>query len=250
MKTLASLRRDLAASGQPERARHALRYFKAGPGEYGEGDRFRGIPVPALRALAREYRSLSAETLSPLLASPFHEDRLCALILWTNAALAAAKKIGKPEHAAEARSALRRLHALYVQGFSGVNNWDLVDVSAEALLGVPWALLGRPAAWKFLRSWAESPDLWRRRAAMIATRHCIRQGELSETFRLARILRGDDHDLIHKAVGWMLREAGQKDTDALTGFLEKEAPRLPRTALRYALEKLPEPERQRFLRKT
>lgn len=264
-RNLASLRRELAALGHPDRALKALRFFKSGPGQYGEGDRFRGIPVPTLRALAREYRSLPPETLSPLLASPFHEDRHCALIHWTDAATVAFKACAKQDtpsrgpmahplteasakRAAQARTTLQNLHTLYVDGFSGVNNWDLVDVSAEALLGAPWSLLGRDAARKSLLAWAESPELWRRRAAMIATRHSIRRGEFTETFRLARLLKRDGEDLIHKAVGWMLREAGEKDRAALVGFLAKEASGLPRTALRVALEKFPDAQRQRFLR--
>lgn len=224
--------RELEALGDSDAAAHARRYFKAGQGQYAEGDRFLGIRVPELRGRVRRYRELPLPEVERLLRSPVHEARLMALLL-----LVDRFRRGEPE----ARAAVAEL---YLRNLDRVNHWDLVDTSAPNILG-PYleerdrSLLDRLAA---------SPSLWERRVAVMATFHFIRRGEFAPTLRLARRLLHDPEDLIHKAVGWMLREVGKRDEGALLAFLEENAARMPRTMLRYATEKL-DPERKRRFRR-
>jgi 3-methyladenine DNA glycosylase AlkD len=215
----------------PERARVSARYFKTGAGEYGEGDAFLGLPVPAQRRLARRWAHLPLRDLAALLNSRWHEHRLTALMIVSQRF----RKAGRAER--------DRLARFYLTHRRRINNWDLVDTSAPQVLGC-W-LLDRPRG--ILDRLAGSRSLWDRRIAVLATQTFLRHGQFDDTLRLAERLLSDREDLMHKAVGWMLRVAGDCDPKVLRGFLGRHAARMPRTMLRYAIEKLPEPERRRWL---
>lgn len=229
--TAAKARARLAALADPEQATHALRFFKTGPGEYGEGDQFLGIRIPQLRNVAKEARGMTLPELAVLLRSPWHEERMLALFVLTHAF-----SIGDETQRTE-------VFDFYVAHLPWVNNWDLVDASAHLIVG-PW-LEGRSRA--LLTNWAHSTVLWERRVAVVATLHFIRKGDFADILALAELLQDDPHDLMHKAVGWMLREVGKRDLASMESFLKKHAATMPRTMLRYAIEKLPEAARQNYL---
>ncbi len=221
----------LRAGADPERARHSLRFFKTGPGEYGEGDRFLGLTVPKVRAVLRDHR-IDLATACALLDSEWHEARLLAVL-----AMARLYQRGTESE----RQAVFRA---YLDRASRVNNWDLVDSSAGYVVGPE---LGGKHRARILRL-ARSKLVWERRIAMIATFHPIMQGDPTDALLVAELLVDDEHDLIHKAVGWMLRELGERCGIAhLRGFLRVHAATMPRTALRYALEKLEPAERKRWM---
>ena len=228
---LESLLAELEALADPERAAGVARYFKTGPGEYGAGDRFLGIRVPDQRRVARRHRALPLADVERLLASPAHEHRLVALLILTL----------RYERAGEAER--DEIVRLYLDRRAAVNNWDLVDLSAPKLLGAH--LLGRPRHLLYQLAAAES--VWDRRIAVLATLAFIRRGVFADTLALAERLLGDRHDLIHKAVGWMLREVGTRDAATLARFLGRHAPAMPRTMLRYAVERLPAEQRAAFM---
>ncbi|HEX9107811.1 MAG TPA: DNA alkylation repair protein, partial [Longimicrobiales bacterium] len=207
------------------------RFFRTGPGEYGEGDVFLGVRVPQLRGLARRFRGLSLEDSLELLRSPLHEARFLAVVL-----LVESYRRGDA-------ATRQRVFDAYLANTDRVNNWDLVDVSAPHVVGAH-LLQGDSAV---LDRLAASPSLWERRIAMLATFAFIRAGRLQEPLRIARLLLHDNHDLIHKAVGWMLRELGQRSRDAEEAFLAEHYRTMPRTALRYAIEKFPSERRRAFL---
>lgn len=223
--------RRMRALGDPRRAVHSQRFFRTGPGEYGAGDRFLGLTVPQIRGLARECSGLPLTELETLLESRWHEARLLAVIL-----LEDAYRRGD----AKTRD---RVYRLYLRRTDRINNWDLVDTSAPGIVGAH--LLGRSRA--PLRKLARSRSLWERRIAVVATQHFIRHGEFEDTLQLAELLIEDEHDLILKAVGWMLREVGKRDERTLTRFLDRVAQALPRTALRYAIERLTPSQRKRYM---
>ena len=227
----AALRRALRSAASARDARFLQGYFRTGPGEYGAGDRFLGVRVPALRRLARAARALPPADAWALLGSRWHEERLLALLL-----LVEHYRVGD----ATARA---RLCRGYLARLRHVDNWDLVDSSAPLILGLE--LLGRPIA--PLVALSRSPDLWERRIALLATLPRIRAGDPAATLRLARLLLRDPEDLIHKAAGWMLREVGKRDRAALRKFLQRHAAVMPRTMLRYAIEHLGARERARWL---
>ena len=229
--TASAIRARLHAHADPSSVPILQRFFKTARGEYGEGDRFIGVRVPAMRRVCRECRGASLTQVGRLLRSRVHEERLLALLLVVDAFSRADDRDR------------RTLYDFYLSNTHFINNWDLVDASAEHIVG-GW-LRGRSRA--PLARLARSASLWERRIAIVATCHFIKRGELEETFRIADLLVGDRHDLIHKAVGWMLREAGKRDTRALRGFLKDRYRSMPRTMLRYAIERLPEPERRRYL---
>jgi len=218
--------------GDPDIAAHSQRFFKTGPGEYGEGDRFLGIRMPVLRGEAKRLGGLSLAQCLKLLRSPFHEARLLALLL-----LARRFEQGDEEE----RDTLFR-H--YLEHTAYINNWDLVDSSAPAIVGGHLARRDRSP----LDRLAASPDLWERRIAVLACLHFIRQDDFRDALRLCAALLRDPEDLIHKATGWMLREIGKRDGAAARAFLERHSRRMPRTMLRYAIEKFPPGERQRYLK--
>lgn len=210
-------------------------FFKTGPGEYGEGDRFIGIRVPVLRKLVKDYDDLPLPTVVALLHSPWHEARLLALLI-----LVRHYQRGTP-------TIREQIYRTYLREKDRVNNWDLVDSSAHLIVGEH--LRARlPGPIPLLTRLARSRHLWSRRIAIIATLAFIRQGDHHETLRLAELLRDDPHDLIHKAVGWMLREVGQRDAAALRSFLDVHAAVMPRTMLRYAIEKMSPARRAAYLK--
>jgi 3-methyladenine DNA glycosylase AlkD len=215
----------------PEIAAHSLRFFKTWKGQYGEGDVFLGIRVPDLRKLARSFKGISQDVCAGLLASPYHEERMVALIVLVDQF----QKAGPKDQ--------ESIYHLYMDNTRYVNNWDLVDVSAPAIVG-GYFLDKDPRP---LVDLAKSSCLWERRISMVATWAFIRRGQLDLTFRIAEILIGDPEDLIHKAAGWMLREAGKRDLSALEGFLKRHYPVMPRTMLRYAIEKLDDERRRAYL---
>jgi 3-methyladenine DNA glycosylase AlkD len=230
--TTARIRRRLKLAVDPASAAILQRFFKTGPGEYGEGDVFLGVRLPAMRAICRECRGAGLDVIEPMLRSRIHEERLVALLLLVDA-------FQRGEIADR-----RAIYQFYLAHTAWINNWDLVDTSAGQIVG-GW-LHGRSRA--PLDRLARSASLWERRIAIIATFHFIRRGEFEDTFRIADILLDDPHDLIHKAVGWMLREVGNRNPEGARRYLAGRYGRMPRTMLRYAIEKFPEKERQDYLK--
>lgn len=224
-------RQKLRAVATPERAAGSLRYFKTGPGEYGEGDRFLGVTAPDLRRLSREFQAMPLRDVRKLLTSEWHEDRTLALLILVR------------QYERGDQPARNAIYEAYLRSTRHINNWDLVDCSAAQIVGAH--LVDRSRA--PLRELAKSSSLWERRIAIIATFHFIRRGEFEETLRIAGMLRNDRHDLIHKAVGWMLREVGSRDRAVEQKFLDRHAASMPRTMLRYAIERFPKALRRRYL---
>jgi 3-methyladenine DNA glycosylase AlkD len=229
--TLAALRKKLHVHASPEDAAFLQGFFKTGAGQYGEGDRFIGVRVPAMRRVCRESSAASLATVRALLRSRVHEERALALLLLVQA-FARSDEEGR-----------RAIYDAYLSHTRDINNWDLVDLSAGPIVGAWLAERSRVP----LSRLARSASLWERRIAIVATFHFIKRGELDETFRIADLLLHDTHDLIHKAVGWMLREAGKRDGSALRAFLKERYRGMPRTMLRYAIERFPDGERGRYL---
>ncbi|HEX6976352.1 MAG TPA: DNA alkylation repair protein [Vicinamibacterales bacterium] len=230
---LAEIRGNLHSLADERRAHVSRLFFKTGPGQYGEGDVFIGATVPQVRSVARAHRGTPLATVLHLLESRIHEDRLLALLMLVDTF-----------QRGDTRTR-REVHEAYLARTACINNWDLVDTSAAAIVG--GYLDGR--GMRLLTRLAKSSSLWERRIAIIATFHDIRQGRPEPTFRIADILMDDGHDLIHKAVGWMLREAGKRDVAALRAFLSTRHNRMPRAMLRYAIERFPEHERKKYLRR-
>ncbi len=228
---LAAIRAELHELADPTRAIHFQRFFKTGAGEYGEGDRFLGLTVPIMRALVHKYRELDDASALELLASSWHEERLVGLLLLVE---------GYEQADARRRS---RIHRAYLANTHQINNWDLVDASAEYIVGPQ--LDARELA--LLERLARSESVWERRIAIVSAFHFIKRNEFRPTLAIAELLLRDSHDLIHKAVGWMLREVGKRDRRALDVFLRKHYQLMPRTMLRYAIERHPERVRKRYL---
>ncbi len=223
---------DIRSAADPEQARILRRFFKTGPGEYGEGDRFLGIRVPVLRTLVKKYRgTITLPDIKKLLRSPYHEKRLFSLLLMIDT-------FG-------AHQALRReIFGCCLAHTRYINNWDLVDVSAPHIAGAFLQDRSRRPLYRLARS----RNLWERRIAMVATLHYIRQGEAETALDIAEILVHDEHDLIHKAVGWMLREIGKHcGMQAEEAFLRRHCATMPRTMLRYAIERFPQARRRAYL---
>ena len=226
MNQLLSLKEELSRRSDPERAKAALRYFKTGPGEYGEGDIFEGLTVPDIRKVAKRFSGLPLDQTVQLLHSPIHEERLCAVIILIDA------------YEKGNLVARRRIFRCYLDNYRYINNWDLVDISAGRIVGRQ--LMDSHDSGAILVRLAKSRDLWRRRIAIMATSCFINNGRHIPTFNIARLLLNDEHDLIHKAVGWMLREVGKRiDRDLEEEFLRKHYHQMPRTMLRYAIERFP-----------
>ncbi len=229
---MGAVRRDIRKVARAERAASNKWFFKTGPGEYGAGDRFLGVTVPQLRALARNYADLPLKQAVRLLQSPWHEERLLALIIMVR------------QYARGDTRARQAVHKVYLRNTASINNWDLVDSSAAQIVG---AHLEAGDRRRVLRHLARSKSVWERRIAMIATYHYIRQDDFEDALAIAALMRHDEHDLIHKAVGWMLREIGKRDRTVEERFLRKHARTMPRTMLRYAIEKFPPPLRRKYL---
>jgi len=217
----------------PVKAEFYPRFFKTGKGEYGEGDQFLGVVVPEQRKIARSFKTLPLKELKTLLHDPFHECRLTAIYIL----VLQYQKAKEPDEKA-------RLCRFYLDNLEGVNNWDLVDSSAPKILGPEVHRTGDATV---LRELAASGELWKERIAVISTYELIRQGQYEPTEELAEKFLSHPHDLMHKACGWMLREVGKRDLERLRGFLSKHASEMPRTMLRYSLEKLDKEERQRWM---
>ncbi|MGM0643664.1 MAG: DNA alkylation repair protein [Thermodesulfobacteriota bacterium] len=229
------IRQELDEYTDGKSAEHVKRYFKTGPGEYGEGDVFLGVKVPHIRKLAGKHRAeLSPDDLEQLLLSDIHEIRYFALVVMKD--LFSGKNAGKEDR--------RAIFDLYMKKRDRVNNWDLVDMSAPGIAGA-W-LYGEDRS--ILFDLARSGVLWDRRISIVATLFFIRNHEFGPTLSLAGILLNDKEDLIHKAVGWMLREIGKRDFTVLEDFMQANHKKMPRTMLRYAIEKYPEPMRRAYLK--
>ncbi|HTS11404.1 MAG TPA: DNA alkylation repair protein [Candidatus Limnocylindrales bacterium] len=227
----AGIVRELGAAADPKRAAVSRWFFKTGKGQYGEGDRFLGISTPDLRRIALRYRNLRLKDVERLLRSPIHEHRSAGFEI-----LVAQYSRGESDQR-------EKIFRFYLGHTRCANNWDLVDGSAPYIVGEH--LKTKPRA--VLDKLAESKLVWERRIAIVATVALIREGELEDTFRIAEKLLSDQHDLIHKAVGWMLRETGKISDTRLRKFLQRHYERIPRTTLRYAIERFPAPERRRLL---
>jgi 3-methyladenine DNA glycosylase AlkD len=221
----------LRSLGKPNDAAFLAGFFKTGPGEYGEGDVFIGVRVPAIRKVAKEFKSLPLPDVVRLLHSEIHEERLTALVILV---FQAAKGDAKTK---------KRFYDLYLANTKHINNWDLADVSAPHVVGAYLNDRSRKPLYRL----AKSSWLWDRRIAILATFHFIRHGAFGDTLKIAEKLLGDREDLIHKAVGWMLREVGKRDQAALETFLHKYCRIMPRTMLRYAIERFPKKKRRAYL---
>ena len=217
--------------GSPEISKTMKWFFKTGKGEYGEGDVFAGLKVPTQRKLAREFRDLTFADLKLLLDSPVHEERLISLFILIDKF---AKSTEKEQQV---------IFKFYIKNRKGVNNWDLVDLSAPKIIGKHLLEKDKSILFKF----ALSKNLWERRIAILSTYEFIRNENFDTTLKIAEILLEDDHDLIHKAVGWMLREIGKRNLMAEENFLKIHYKKMPRTMLRYAIEKFPETKRKKYL---
>ncbi len=227
-KHIQEILRDLA---DPTIAEHSQRFFKMRKGQYGEGDIFLGIRVPTLREQAKQYCDIPLKEVRSVLKSAFHEERLCALLILV-------QKFAKG--AAKERAAI---YTLYVKNTKYINNWDLVDLSAHQIVGGYLIDKGRQPLYTF----SQSKSLWERRIAIIATLHFIRNHQFKETLGISKHLLIDKEDLIHKAVGWMLREIGKRNLGTEKAFLQTHYKQMPRTMLRYAIERFPERERKKYL---
>ncbi len=228
-------REEIRALADKEIAQHSLRFFKTGKGEYGYGDIFLGVRAPKIRLIAKKHIDISIADMKTLIQSKYHEERLLGLIILVN-------KYSKNRD----KKTRNQLYKIYVSSFKYINNWDLVDVTCPHVIGKH--LMDKDRS--ILYAWAKTEDLWTKRIAIVSTHCFIRKNELQDTFKIAEILLHDTHDLIHKAVGWMLREAGKRDIEKEEDFLKKHYRTMPRTMLRYAIERFPEPKRQKYLKGT
>jgi 3-methyladenine DNA glycosylase AlkD len=229
---LEKLKKEFSKLANPDKARNLEKYFKTGKGEYAEGDKFLGIVVPEQRKLVKKYAALlSLEEIQELLNTKIHEYRLTALLILVKQYQKADEKIKK------------QIFDFYLKNTKNINNWDLVDLSSRDIVGN--YLLDKDKS--ILYQLANSKDLWEKRIAIISTSEFIRKSQFDDTIKISEILLKDKHDLIHKAVGWMLREVGKRNQEILESFLKKHRKIMPRTMLRYAIEKFPENKRKAFL---
>jgi 3-methyladenine DNA glycosylase AlkD len=227
-------KKELAKFSSKKKAAIQQGFFKTGPGEYGEGDIFIGARVPEIRSVARDFADLNRRETTTLLKSKIHEERLLALLILVQ------------QFAKGTKADRKSIYDFYLAHARWINNWDLVDLSADKIVGEYLMERSRNPLYKLARS----KILWERRIAMIATYTFIKNGDLGDTFCLSAQLLADEHDLMHKACGWMLREAGKKDEKALETFLKEFGSQMPRTMLRYAIERLPEKKRKFYLNST
>lgn len=230
--TAQKIQKYLRRFASKEKAKLLQGFFKTGPGQYGEGDKFLGVMVPNIRQTVKEFADAPLAEVQKLLRSSFHEDRVLALLLLVH----------KSEKGDDAMR--KRTYTIYLKSTKYINNWDLVDLSAPKIVGIYLDRGSRSQLYRFVRS----KNLWERRIAILATFPYIRKGDFVDALALSETLLADDHDLMHKAVGWMLREVGKKDVAVLEAFIRKHYSRMPRTALRYAIERFPEAKRQKYLK--
>lgn len=226
------LRKALKKEANPSQAKILSRFFKTGKGEYGEGDEFLGIKVPVSRKIAKQFKDLSLEDIKELLYSPIHEERLISLFIL-------AEQFRKTDDKKK-----KIIYDFYLKNTKQINNWDLVDLSAEKVIGEYLFDKDKQILFKL----AKSKNLWERRIAIMSTFRFIKNGEFDTTLGISKMLLPDEHDLIHKAVGWMLREIGKRNLSTEEDFLKKHYKKMPRTMLRYAIEKFPEKKRQAYLK--
>jgi len=236
MPTLTQLKKELSSLANPSQAKLLSGFFKTGKGEYGEGDEFYGIKVPVTREVAKKYATeITLNEAEELLKSKIHEERLCALLIL----------IQKFENKNTTEGERKEIFDFYLANTARINNWDLVDLSSHEIVGA--YTYTHPTERKTLMKLASSELLWDKRIAMVSTYHFIYRKKFEEPLKVARILLNDNHDLIHKAVGWMLREIGKRDIKVEEEFLLKHYQKMPRTMLRYAIEKFPEKIRKEYL---
>lgn len=231
MYNLSSLKQDLTKLKNPAKAKLLSRFFKTGRGEYGEGDIFIGLTVPQSRKIAIKYKHFYLKEVEQLLSSKIHEYRLIALLLLVH----------NYKNNEEKR---KEIYNFYLKNTKNINNWDLVDLSSHKIVGHFLSDKDKSILYKL----AKSKNIWERRIAIISTANFIQQGRFTDTLEISKMLLHDKHDLIHKAVGWMLREVGKKDKAVLENFLKRHYKSMPRTMLRYAIEKFPEKERKKYLK--
>ncbi|MEK6889582.1 MAG: DNA alkylation repair protein [Nanoarchaeota archaeon] len=231
--SLKLLRLELKKLSNPKKAKESQRYFKTGEGEYGQGDIFIGLTVPQSRQVASKFNDLQLSDIESLLNSKIHEERLIALFILV---YQYQTLIGKRE----------KLFNFYLSKRNRINNWDLVDVSADKIIGNH--IHNNIEKINIIYTLAKSTDLWDRRIAIISTFHFIKNNKFEDTLKISEILLNDKHDLIHKAVGWMLREVGKRDEKVLKIFLAKHYKSMPRTMLRYSIERFPEKIRKSYLK--
>lgn len=228
-----SVEKELEKLKNPKKAEILSRFFKTGKGEYGEGDIFLGVTVPKQRQVAKKYADLNLEELQKLLSSKIHEHRLTALLILVS-------RYGKADEGLK-----KTIFNFYLKNAKNINNWDLVDLSAPKIIGD--FLLNRDKL--ILYKLAKSKNLWEKRIAILATYALIKNNQFNDTLKISQILLKDSHDLIHKALGWMLREVGKRNQEIEEQFLKKHYQNMPRTMLRYAIEKFPEGKRKFYLGK-
>lgn len=231
MAKLEELRKELKKVANSKKAKILQRFFKTGKGEYGEGDIFLGVQVPMQRKLVAKYQNLTLSDVLKLLKSKIHEERLVGLIVLVR------------RYSQGQQKDKERIFRFYIKSTRFINNWDLVDTSAPLIVGS--YLINRPKS--ILFKFARSKNIWERRIAMIASYYFIRQSKFDDALRIAEILLTDKHDLIHKAVGWMLRETGNRSLAVELKFLDKYYKQMPRTMLRYAIEKFPKKLREKYM---
>ena len=225
---------EMGLLANPEKVKFLAGFFKTGKGQYAEGDVLIGITVPQQREMAKKYASLKFQEIKKLLQSKVHEHRLTALLILV-------QQFKKADEAQK-----ERIVDFYLQSTKHINNWDLVDLSADKILG-EYLFSGKANERKILYKLAKSKNLWERRIAMLATFAFIKRNEFDDALKISKLLLEDKHDLIHKAVGWMLREIGKCDLAVEEKFLKKHCKKMPRIMLRYAIEKFPEKKRQFYL---
>jgi len=229
---LSEIRKKIQKHKNPTQAINLQRFFKTGKGEYGEGDIFYGIKVPVQRTIAKQFKDLSLDAVKSLILSKVHEERLIAAFILVDQFNRGDEKKKK------------NILNFYLKNRKGINNWDLVDLSAPKIIGAYLIDKEKDLLYKFARS----KDLWEKRIAIISTQTFIRKYSFEDTLKISKILLNDKHDLIHKAVGWMLREVGNRDLQTEEEFLKKHYKLMPRTMLRYAIEKFPELKRKAYLK--
>ncbi len=230
--SLTEIRKTISKQKNPTQAVNLQRFFKTGKGEYGEGDIFYGIKVPEQRIIAKQFKDLALDDLKNLILSKVHEERLIAAFILVDQFKSGDEKKKKI------------IFNFYLKNRKGINNWDLVDLSAPKIVGAYLIDKEKDLLYKFARS----KDLWEKRMSIISTQAFIREHYFEDTLNISEILLSDKHDLIHKAVGWMLREVGNRDMETEEEFLRKHYKKMPRTMLRYAIEKFPEQTRNAYLK--
>jgi 3-methyladenine DNA glycosylase AlkD len=228
---IAAVRRELRKYANAKKAKILSRFFKTGKGEYGEEDKFLGIVVPDIRKTVKKFRDLPLPEAMKLVRSPWHEERLCGLLILVD------------QFEGGSGAERKRIFDAYLASAGRVNNWDLVDLTAPKIMGA--YLEDRHRG--ILKRLAASKNLWKRRIAIVSTHYFIRRNDFKDTLEIARLLRNDPHDLIHKSTGWMLREVGKRDVKTLEKFLGKHGKRMPRTTLRYAIERFPEKKKRVYM---